>query len=178
MVDLAGDDSSVTWTGTFLCLLLPAAVVGCLLGRALDLQRSGRQPRWLTAAPLLLPLGPLAIPGAVGHLFRTGEGSASMIMVLLAMLGGHSLSGRGRAWVRILTGIAGFALVPVLLSMARTPQDAWAATLFASLYVLLALACAVPMRVARQSPDVRHEPPAVVPRGSAHLHSGQGAHVP
>jgi len=151
MVDLAGDDSTFTWTGTFLCLLLPGALVGALLGRALDLQRSGRRPRWLTLAPLLLPLGSLAIPGAIPHLLKTGEGSASMIMVLLAMLAGRSLSGRGRVWARVLAGTIGFALVPVLLSSASTPREAWAATLFASLYVTLALACAIPMRAAKPS---------------------------
>jgi hypothetical protein len=148
MVDLAGDDSTFTWTGTFLCLLLPGALVGGLLGRAVDLQRSGRQPRWLTLAPLLFPVGSLSIPGAIPHLIRTGEGSASIFMVLLAMLAGRSLSGRGRVWARVLAGTIGFALVPVLLSSARTPQEAWAATLFASLYVALSLACAVPMRAA------------------------------
>jgi hypothetical protein len=79
-------------------------------------------------------------------LIETGEGSASLIMVMLAMLAGRSLSGRGRIWVRIFNGIIGFALVPMLLVSARTPQETWAATLFASLYVVLALACAVPMR--------------------------------
>lgn len=162
MLDLAGDDSTFTWTGTFLCLLLPGAVVGGLLGRAWELQRSGRQPRWLTLAPLLFPLGPLAIPGAIGHLFRTGEGSASIIMVLLAMLAGRSLSGRGRLWVRVTAGTIGFALVPVLLMTPRSPQDAWAATLFAGLYVALSLACAIPMRTVEPSgrradlPDLRH----------------------
>ncbi len=106
MVDLAGDGSTFTWTGTFLCLLLPGALVGGLLGRALDLRRSGRQPRWLTPAPLLFPLGTLALPGAIGHLIRTGEGSASIIMVLLAMLAGRSLSGRGRVWVRVVAGMS------------------------------------------------------------------------
>ncbi|WP_139206796.1 hypothetical protein [Geodermatophilus poikilotrophus] len=151
MVNLAGDESTFTWTGTFLCLLLPGAIVGGLLGRALDLQRAGRQPRWLTLAPFIFPLGPLMIPGALGHLFKTGEGSASIIMVLLAMLAGRSLSGRGRLVARVPAGIIGFALVPLLLSSARTPQETWAATLFASLFVVLALACSVPMRAVNPS---------------------------
>jgi hypothetical protein len=181
MVDLAGDGSTFTWTGTFLCLLLPGALVGGLLGRALDLRRSGRQPRWLTPAPLLFPLGTLALPGAIGHLIRTGEGSASIIMVLLAMLAGRSLSGRGRVWVRVVAGIVGFALVPVLLVSARTPQDAWAATLFAGLYVALSLACAIPMRAvapsgpgfSERSGDLRR---AVPLRGVDH--PGDGGLVP
>jgi hypothetical protein len=131
MVELAGDDSTFTWTGTFLCLLLPGALVGGLLARALNLQRSGRQPRWLTPAPLLLPLGALAIPGATGDLIKTGEGSTSIILVLLAMLAGRSLPGCGRVWVRILAGTVGYALVPVLLISARTPQAAWASSLTA-----------------------------------------------
>lgn len=147
MVDLAGDDSSFTWTGTFVCLLLPSGVVGSLLGRAVDLRRTGTAPRWLKFSPLLLPLPPLAMPGAVGHLLRTGEGSASMIMVSLAMLGGASLAGGQRIWIRLFYGAFGFAPVPLMLSSARTPHEAWAATLIAALYLLLALACALPLGV-------------------------------
>jgi hypothetical protein len=69
-------------------------------------------------------------------------------MVALAMLAGRSLSGRGPIWARLLTGTIGLALVPLVLTTARTPQEAWAATLFTSLYVTLSLACAVPMRAA------------------------------
>ncbi|MGL5816600.1 MAG: hypothetical protein ACRCYR_03485 [Phycicoccus sp.] len=146
MLDLAGEESTFTWAGTFLFLLLPGALVGGLIGWALHLQRSGRRVRWLVLAPLIFPLGALMIPGAIGHLIETGEGSASIIMVLLAMLAGRSVSGRGRVWVRAVAGIVGFARVPALLASARTPREAWAATLFASLFVALALACAVPMR--------------------------------
>ncbi len=78
-----------------------------------------------------MPLGALAIPGAIGHLIKTGEGSASIIMVLFAMLAGRSLPGCGRVWVRILAGTIGYALVPVLLISARTPQVAWASSLTA-----------------------------------------------
>lgn len=160
MLDLAGADSRFTWIGTFACLLLPGAIVGGLLGRALDLQRAGVQPRWLVFSPLIFGLSPLAIPGAVGHLFRTGEGTSSMIMVLLAMLAGRSMSGRGRVATRIIAGLVGFALVPILLLMAQTPREAWAATLFATLFIVLALACALVMR---------HVSPTVEPRAGTRI---------
>lgn len=172
MLDLAGNESTFTWWGTFLCLLLPGVLVGGLLGRALNLRRSGREPRWLVLAPLLLPLGFLSIPGAIGHLLNTGQGSASIMMVLLMMLAGRSLSGRGRIWVRVLASTVGFAVVPVMLLSASTPQQAWAATLFCSLHVTGALACSVPMRAvaSRGNRDVDRLKPlassSIQPEGS------------
>ncbi|MGN9913879.1 hypothetical protein ACTMTJ_40725 [Phytohabitans sp. LJ34] len=148
MTHLAGTESSYTWVGTFLCLLLPGALVGALLGWAEHLRRTDdrRPARWLALAPLLFPVGVLSIPGAIPHLIRTGQGSASIGMVLLAMLAGYSLSGRRAGWWRIVCGVVGFALVPAMLLGADTPKGAWAATLFSTLYVSLALACAIPLR--------------------------------
>ncbi|PZF79750.1 hypothetical protein [Jiangella anatolica] len=159
MIQLAGDDSRFTWSGTFLCLLLPGAVVGGLLGWAEHLRRTDerRRAHWLVLAPLLFPIGPLSIPGAIPHLFRTGEGSASIGMVLLAMLAGYSLSGRGAVWARIGCGIVGFAIVPAMFLASSTPQNTWAATLFSTLFVTLALACAIPQR--------RQKPPSRAPGG-------------
>jgi hypothetical protein len=62
------------------------------------------------------------------------------------MLAGSSLSGRGPRWGRIVCGVLGFALVPAMYLNAGTPRDAWAATLFGTLFVTLALACAMPQR--------------------------------
>jgi hypothetical protein len=70
------------------------------------------------------------------------------------MLGGWSLSGRGPRWARIPAGLIAYALVPAAylgppirpeLDPA-TPYGAWVATLFSVLFVLLSLACAIPMQ--------------------------------
>lgn len=147
MTYLAGDESRYTWMGTFLCLLLPGVVAGALIGWSDQLRRQGERKGWLVLAPLLFPMGVLSIPGAIPHMLKTGEGSASIGMVLLAMLAGYAVSGRGPLWARIACGIVGFALVPAMLMSAGTPLAAWAATLFASLFVTLSLACAIPMRL-------------------------------
>jgi hypothetical protein len=152
MAQLAGPDSRVTWLGTFAGVVLPGAVVGALLGWAYH--RRGAGPAWLAWSPLLLAVAPLALPGAVTTLVTTGLGSGAIGITLLAVLGGWSLSGRGPRWARIPAGLIAYALVPAAylgppvrpeLDPA-TPYGAWVATLFAALFVLLSLACAVPMR--------------------------------
>jgi hypothetical protein len=152
MAQLAGPDSQVTWLGTFAGVVLPGAVVGALLGWAYHRRDTG--PAWLAWSPLLLAVAPLALPGAVTTLVTTGLGSGAIGITVLAMLGGWSLSGRGPRWARIPAGLIAYALVPAVylgppfrpeLDPA-TPYGAWVATLFSALFVLLSLACAVPIR--------------------------------
>jgi hypothetical protein len=155
MTALAGDESTFTWAGTFVVLTVPGVVVGGLLGWAEHLRRTGRRGRrWLVLAPLLLPAATLSIPGAFMHMLRTGEGTSAIGFTLLGMLGGVALSGRGGRVVRTLCGTAGFALVPTafLAPPIRpaldpcTPYGAWVAMLLSVLLLVLAMACAVPMR--------------------------------
>ncbi|GAB3933854.1 hypothetical protein GCM10029976_041980 [Kribbella albertanoniae] len=154
MTHVAGDESRYTWIGTFVCLLLPGLLTGGLLGLAQHLRQSEQRPpwaRWLICSPLLFPVGVLAIPGAIPHLLRTGEGSSSIAVVLLAMLGAYALAGRGPKWWRIVCGVIGFALVPAMLAgTLSTPKNAWGGILFACMYVLLALACTIPLHLREQ----------------------------
>jgi len=149
MINLAGAESRFTWYGTFVCVLGVSALIGGLLAWSEHLRRVGhaRPKRFLVFVPLLFPIGPLLIPGAIAHLLATGQGTASAGMVLLAMLAAHSLTTRRAIWWRVICGLVGFAIVPAMLTGAAfTPKDLWAAVLFSALFVVLALACALPQR--------------------------------
>lgn len=171
MVQLV-DESAFTWVGTYAGLLVPAAVVGGLLGWAELLRRSGpsRALRRLHLAPLLLPVAVLALPGAIPILIETGQGSGAAMVVLLGMLAAWSVSGRHRLWVRIPAFLLGFALVPASYLgepmrpelEVTTPLGAWAATTFASFFLLLVAACAVP----RRGPEARLGPGSLIVLGA------------
>jgi hypothetical protein len=64
---IAGTDSDVSWSGTFLWVLLPGTATGALLGWAEHLRRTGGRPgwRWVAASPLLF-LGVLDGMAGVG----------------------------------------------------------------------------------------------------------------
>jgi hypothetical protein len=156
MTAIAGRESTVTLTGTVGGVLVPATVVGGLIGRAEARRRAGGPPSgWLMASPMLLGLAPLAVPGVLRNLVTTGRGSGALGMVALAMLAGSSMSGRGSRRRRTAAAVLGFAAVPAwwLAPPMRpdldptTPYGALVATMFAGLFVSLAAACGVPMRV-------------------------------
>lgn len=156
MTQLAGPASVVTWTGTFIGVLLPGVLVGVLLGWAEHQRRSGGARRgWLVLAPLLFPAMALSLPGAMQRFLTAGIGGGAFGIVLLGMLGGFALSGRGPGWARFGCGVAAFALVPAWFFFgqlmrpeldATTPLGAWVATNFSALFLTLAMACSVPLR--------------------------------
>ena len=104
MVTLVGEESTFTLRGTLMGLVIPSAEVGGLVGAAVALHKRGQHRPALIASPLILALAPLALPGAIGQLVATGQGSGAMGMVSLAMLGAFGLTGRGRwrGWLRSL----------------------------------------------------------------------------
>ena len=75
MTQLAGTESSFTWTGTFLLVLLPGVLVGGLLGWAEALRQScgHRRWRWVALAPALFIIA-LADPQNFTALIQTGMG--------------------------------------------------------------------------------------------------------
>jgi hypothetical protein len=157
MSQLAGPDSTFTYSGTFGIIIPAGVVVGALLGWAEYQRRTGLQYRLLIAAPLLIGIIPVLFTG------QLDMGPVSL--ALLAMAGGYSVSGRGPLWARIVASAA-FAIVPVTFVApkpypdlsATTPHGAWFATLASSLFVTLALASSIPMR--RPAPA-----PAPIPAG-------------
>jgi hypothetical protein len=160
MAEIAGPESTVEWTGTFVGILLPGAVTGALLGWAEHLRQTGgrRGWRWLALAPLAFVA---ATPGVLVSVFTEGGiGGGAIAVPLFAMAGGYALSGRGRAWIRAVAGLV--ALAPIVGWTAAaatvgdgltTPRGAWVTVLFASFVAVLALACAIPHRaVAGRTP--------------------------
>jgi hypothetical protein len=152
MMVLAGLDSTFTFSGTFGILLPSGAATGAALGWAEYQRRAGRRHPLFIAAPLLLAV----IPNVVA-----GPDITPLTLAVAAMIAGLAMSGRGPTWTRIVAGVItlGAVLAPYLASKpvpdlsATTAKGAWAATLLVSLYLTLALACAIPMR----RPEPRRE---------------------
>jgi hypothetical protein len=158
MIQIAGDESTFRWYGTFLLILLPGAGLGALLGWARHLQRngrlSGRRRRWLIASPLLLAAA-LLDPRIFNLLITNGMGGGALGVVIIGMTGGYALSGRGRRTARSVSG-----LMAALLTLAcgsipagdvplATPHGAWVAIQVVSLLVVLCAACSIPYRTRR-----------------------------
>jgi hypothetical protein len=162
MAEIAEPTSSVSWIGTFGAILLPAAVVGGLLGWAEHRRRTGGSARWrrLALAPLVFAVDPFAL-----------------VVVLPAMAGGYALSGRASRRARWVCGAAAFLPVPVFvlvvallgdrgaLGELATPQGAWTTTLLFSCLAVLTISCAIPRRpVVPASPAEEMTPPPVPSR--------------
>jgi hypothetical protein len=141
MAQVAGFQSTVSWTFTFGFILLPAVVVGVLLGWAEHLRTTGGRPgwRWLALSPLALAVS----AGALG-------------VAALGMAGGYALSRRGPVWARIACGLFAISVIPVWAVVAvpaggsrlalDTPRGLWAALYLYSFLAVLALASSIPHR--------------------------------
>ena len=156
---VAGYDSSMSWSGTYAYLLLPALLTGALFGWAEWMRRTGgrRGWRWLALAPLLFtavlfsegPLGPLGI-------FEDGVGGSAIGVPALAMAGGYAVSGRGPLTGRIACGLVFLVALLVWALTAtdiggpelslRTPYGLWVALLYRSHLAVLAVGASIPHR--------------------------------
>jgi hypothetical protein len=146
MMVLAGPESMFTFSGTFGIIIPTGIIVGALLGWAEHQRRTGTPHPLLILAPLLIGIIPNVATGTL-DLGPIG-------LALLAMVGGYAVSGRGPLSARIVAGIINLAGVVVTFLAPKpdpdlsytTPHGAWFDTLAASLSVVLALACSIPMR--------------------------------
>jgi len=157
MTEVAGADSTVSWSGTFVWVLLPGTVIGALLAWAEWSRWGGPVPyrRWLVWSPMLfaaiLLTDPLFFLDPTG-----GVGLAAVAMPAMCVLGGYALAGRGAPWVRTLCGVVFASSIPVWVLTAEDvggpalavphPRGAWAAALYWSLLATFALAAAIPHR--------------------------------
>ncbi|GAA2032211.1 hypothetical protein GCM10009819_15260 [Agromyces tropicus] len=158
MASIAGGASAFGWAGTFLAVLLPGVVAGGLLGLAEAIRRRGGRPhwRWLALAPLAFAVAPLLLPGAIEALLTQALGGGAIAVPLAAIAGGFALSGRGSLWARIPLGVLAVAFAGALVATTAVvggirfsldqPRGAWAATLAASAFAVLALAASIPFR--------------------------------
>lgn len=156
MVELAGVESTFTWSGTFGALLAPGAVTGGLLGWAEHLRRTGPPTgwRWLALAPLTLAVAPMLLPGAVSALLTTGIGGGALAVAGMGIVGGYALSGRGPRSARLASGALSVAFACALAASVPSitspplrltdPRGAWVAVLAASLFGALAIGCSLP----------------------------------
>ncbi len=159
MAQIVGEDSSVSWSGTFGYILLPGLLIGLLLGWAEHLRRTGgrRRWRWLALSPLLFAAilfseGPLAVLG----IFEDGLGGGAIGVPLYAMAGGYAISGRGPRWGRLAGGLLTLTAVPIWALTVEsfagadlavtTPRGLWVAVYYYSFLALFMVAAAIPHR--------------------------------
>ena len=154
----SGDRPHFTWSGTFGAILLPAALMGAVLGGAAYATEAAgsRQWRWAILSPLLLVVGPLLVQkNFINTLMRTGEGGGAIIVTLIGVLGGYAFSGFGARWMRwgfwLLTLFAIIAAVyfSYFSDQAANPPDVggvFVLLLFVVLMALLVVGVSVPSR--------------------------------
>jgi hypothetical protein len=155
-----GDRPTITWVGTFAGILLPATLVGVLVGLAVYVAETSSRERWrwVLLSPLILILGPATTnPGFLSTLLATGMGGGAIGVALVGMLGGYAISGVGPRWTRtscgflaVLFGLA--SIVPSYMagrSLATPPRagEAFGGLLFILLMVVLVAAISAPSRV-------------------------------
>jgi hypothetical protein len=158
-----GERPRYTWEGTVGGILLPAAMMGALLGAATYAAQtsSRRHWRWAMLSPLLLVVGPaLVTPNFVRILVTTGIGGGAVGVALMGMLGGYALSGLGSRRLRWAAGLPVAVLTLAAaygFHLADQPSlaGAVAALLFALLMADLAAGIAAPARFAA-NPHPKH----------------------
>jgi hypothetical protein len=84
MAQVAGAESTVTWTLTFLWVLLPGVLIGALLGWAEHRRRMNRRRRWLFLSPLLFTGILLSKPWDILSVFEDGLGGGALGVPLRA----------------------------------------------------------------------------------------------
>jgi hypothetical protein len=157
MAMIAGAGSEVTWTGTFVWILLPGTLTGILLGWAEHLRRTGgtRGRRWLALAPLLFLS--VLVPSLFtdpGSFLSNGIGGGAIGVPLIGMACGYALARRGPVWARSICALLALSAIPVWVAAATSiggpsfsvtePRGAWMARFYWSFLAILSLASAIP----------------------------------
>jgi MFS family permease len=159
-----GEQPHFSWHGTFAGILLPAALMGALLGSAACLTASSgvKRWRWVILAPLLLVLGPLLLTeGFIPSLLTTGLGSGALFVALIGVLGGYAFSGFGTRWMRWGFGIITVSLVVAALvaggaDSLPSARDAFSILYFVLLLAMLIAGVSIPSRLGRDTQEPRN----------------------
>ena len=159
MWEVAGPDAGVEWTGTFLWVLLPGAVIGALLAWAEHRRWTGTRAdigAGSSGRPCCSRPSSLHNPRDLADGFEGGVGLAAVAVPAMCMLGGYAIAGRGPRWVRGLCGLVTLSAIPIWSLTATDvggssmslgdPHGAWAAVLYWGLLATFSLAAAIPHR--------------------------------
>lgn len=165
MSAIAGSESTVSWLGTFVGILLPGMLVGAALGASTCLDPATHRGRvalrWCAASVLLLAVVPMLLPNQLVALLTSGLGGGAIAIGVGGLAGGYALAGR-RVWLRvvcvpaaalIIVGIP--ASVPAVGGDAlspTTPRGVWVMLLAGSLMIVLMAAAAIPFRRLNEAP--------------------------
>jgi hypothetical protein len=152
-----GDQPRFTWINTFVVILLSAAMMGGILGRAqyARLTGGGTRWRWAALAPLTMVIYPLLLmEGFIPTLLSTGEGGGAISVALAGIFGGYALA--GRRWLRLVAGLLFLATVlgtvfalhlsSIFNGLTPTASQTFNAIYFTLLMLLLALGVSIPFR--------------------------------
>lgn len=102
-----GERPQFTWQGTIAGILLPAAVLGAMLGRLKSAAEvSRRKLWWVILSPFLLVIGPaIFTKDFFTILYKTGMGGGAIGVALIGVLGSYAFSGLGASWKRWTSGV-------------------------------------------------------------------------
>ena len=150
----SGEQPHFTWLGTFGGILLPAALVGAILGVAGSAETSTHIRRWAILSPLLFVVGPLVFTKRfIPTLLTTGLGSGAIGVALIGLLGGYALSDFGAQWTRWLSGLfvllllAAASVYGIYVAVSKgSSSEAFSTLLFVLLMVLLVAGVSAPYR--------------------------------
>lgn len=156
-----GSRPEFTWSGTFGAILLPAALVGALLGKAAHAaETSGNKWwRWATLSPLLLMVAPMLITeNFITTLVTTGMGGGAIAVALIGLCGGYAFSEwgpRGLRWVAgflavslTLASVYGFYFASGAVSATPTSSEVFGGLLYVLLLAGLVAGVSAPSRYA------------------------------
>ena len=148
-----------SWEGTFGAVILPAGIIGGVLGWAEYARRTGgrRYWRYTALAPFLfIGFAIIYTPNFFQILSNTAEGSGALWTVAVGLAGGYAFSGRGPLWARIAAGISSAGTVAVFavgtaIRDGMQPREVFAGLTFALLMIVWIAACSIPHRKAKSA---------------------------
>jgi hypothetical protein len=150
--------SKYSWLGTFGGILLPAAMVGAMVGAATHVAYTTRSTRWrwaLLSPWLLVITTALVTENFLGILLTIGMGSGGIAVALIGTLGGYAFSRFGPRWTRWLAGgiVTLFLGAPAVFAISAitgvsSADQLFVALSFIVLMVLLVAGMSTPARCA------------------------------
>jgi len=174
MAQVTTGHSTVTWTGTFMWVLVPGIVVGAMLGLAEHLRGTTANPRgrWLVWSPFAFASVVLVQFLIHGSALQGGIGGGALGVPAFAVTGAYAIAGR-RRWTRVLCGLIAMGAIPIWALTAHGfggaalaithPKGAWVALYFWSFLAVLMVGAAIPLRIPPRAPSAPFESGVDIP---------------